>query len=104
MQARSAFGFTGTRIPGLVRAVPAIVWYGFQSWIGAGALNMVSATLFGLDNLIFYFIAFQCLQIGLSVLGQGIMAGKYGGLYSLLADVYVLRRCSATVTSFPPAC
>ena len=52
VQARSAFGFTGTRIPGLVRAVPAIVWYGFQSWIGAGALNMVSATLFGFDNLI----------------------------------------------------
>lgn len=47
VQARSAFGFTGMRIPGLGRAVPAIVWYGFQSWIGAGALNMVSATLFG---------------------------------------------------------
>ena len=73
VQARSAFGFTGTRIPGLVRAVPAIVWYGFQSWIGAGALNMVSATLFGFDNLTFYFITFQFLQIGLSALGfQGI--------------------------------
>lgn len=73
VQARSAFGFTGTRIPGLVRAVPAVVWYGFQSWIGAGALNMVSATLFGFDNLVFYFIAFQFLQIGLSVMGfQGI--------------------------------
>lgn len=73
VQARSAFGFAGTRIPGLVRAVPAIVWYGFQSWIGAGALNMVSATLFGFDNLVFYFIAFQFLQIGLSVMGfQGI--------------------------------
>ncbi len=73
VQARSAFGFAGTRIPGLVRAVPAIVWYGFQSWIGAGALNMVSATLFGFDNLVFYFITFQFLQIGLSVMGfQGI--------------------------------
>lgn len=73
VQARSAFGFAGTRIPGLVRAVPAIVWYGFQSWIGAGALNMVSTTLFGFDNLVFYFITFQFLQIGLSVMGfQGI--------------------------------
>jgi len=73
VQARSAFGFTGTRLPGLVRAVPAIVWYGFQSWIGAGALNMVSSTLFGFDNLVFYFITFQLLQILLSVLGfQGI--------------------------------
>jgi len=66
VQARSAFGFGGTRLPGLVRAVPAIVWYGFQSWIGAGALNMVSATLFGFDNLVFFFITFQFLQIGLS--------------------------------------
>ncbi len=73
VQARSAFGFSGTRFPGLVRAVPAIVWYGFQSWIGAGALNAVSAALFGFDNLVFYFVVFQLLQIALSVLGfQGI--------------------------------
>nr|WP_298376769.1 NCS1 family transporter [uncultured Halomonas sp.] len=73
VQARSAFGFSGTRFPGLVRAVPAIVWYGFQSWIGAGALNAVSATLFGFDNLVLFFIVFQLLQIALSVLGfQGI--------------------------------
>ncbi|WP_372874241.1 NCS1 family transporter [Pseudomonas sp.] len=73
VQARSAFGFAGTRFPGLVRAVPAIVWYGFQSWIGAAAINAVSATLFGFDNLVFYFIVFQFLQIGLSMFGfQGI--------------------------------
>ncbi|MBZ9558480.1 MULTISPECIES: NCS1 family transporter [unclassified Modicisalibacter] len=73
VQARSAFGFTGTRLPGLVRAVPAVVWFGFQSWIGAGALNAVSSTLLGFDNLVFYFIAFQLLQIALSVFGfQGI--------------------------------
>ncbi len=69
VQARSAFGFAGTRIPALVRSVPAIVWYGFQSWIGAGALNLVSATLFGYDNMWMFFIGFQFLQIGLSVLG-----------------------------------
>ena len=46
VQARSAFGFAGTRFPGFVRAVPAVVWFGFQSWIGAGALNAVSATMF----------------------------------------------------------
>lgn len=69
VQARSAFGFTGTRIPALVRSVPAIVWFGFQSWIGAGALNLVSATMFGYDNMIVFFVGFQFLQIGLSVLG-----------------------------------
>lgn len=91
VQARSAFGFSGTRLPGLVRAVPAIVWYGFQSWIGAGALNMVSATLFGFDNLVFYFIAFQFLQIGLSVMGfQGIKwLENVGSAFILLSLVYM---------------
>lgn len=69
VQARSAFGFSGTRIPALVRSVPAIVWFGFQSWIGAGALNLVSETMFGYSNIWVFFIGFQFLQIGLSVLG-----------------------------------
>ncbi|MGP9566796.1 NCS1 family transporter [Halomonas sp. AOP5-B2-8] len=91
VQARSAFGFTGTRLPGLVRAVPAVVWYGFQSWIGAGALNMVSATLFGFDNLIFYFITFQFLQIGLSVMGfQGIKwLENIGSVFILASLMYM---------------
>jgi NCS1 family nucleobase:cation symporter-1 len=91
VQARSAFGFSGTRIPGLVRAVPAIVWYGFQSWIGAGALNMVSATLFGFDNLVFFFITFQFLQIGLSVMGfQGIKwLENIGSAFILASLVYM---------------
>lgn len=69
VQARSSFGFAGTRLPAIVRSFPAIVWYGFQSWIGAGALNLVCDTLFGYSNLWAFFIGFQFLQIGLSVLG-----------------------------------
>ncbi len=69
VQARSSFGFTGNRIPALVRSVPAVVWFGFQSWIGAGALNLVSDTLFGYNNIVVFFLGFQFLQIGLSVLG-----------------------------------
>ena len=69
VQARSAFGFSGTRLPGLIRAVPALVWFGFQSWIGAGALNACSEVLFGWSNIWVFFIVFQFLQIGLSLLG-----------------------------------
>jgi NCS1 family nucleobase:cation symporter-1 len=91
VQARSAFGFAGTRFPGLVRAVPAIVWYGFQSWIGAAAINAVSATLFGFDNLVFYFIVFQFLQIGLSMFGfQGIKwLENVGSAFILASLVYM---------------
>lgn len=91
VQARSAFGFTGTRIPGLIRAVPALVWYGFQSWIGAGALNAVSSTLFGFDNLVLFFILFQGLQIGLSVFGfKGIKwLENIGAVFILGALIYM---------------
>lgn len=91
VQARSAFGFSGTRFPGLVRAVPAIVWYGFQSWIGAAAINVVSASMFGFDNLVFYFIVFQFLQIGLSIFGfQGIKwLENFGSVFILISLVYM---------------
>lgn len=88
VQARSAFGFAGTRFPGLVRAVPAVVWFGFQSWVGAGALNAVSATLFGFDSLVFYFIVFQLLQIALSIYGfKGIKWLENVGSVFILASL-----------------
>ncbi|MCQ0970442.1 NCS1 family transporter [Paracoccus sp. TK19116] len=91
VQARSAFGFTGTRIPALVRSVPAIVWFGFQSWIGAGALNLVSETMFGYSNIWVFFIGFQALQIGLSVLGfHGIKwLENIGSVFIIGALVYM---------------
>ncbi|WP_064438460.1 NCS1 family transporter [Hoyosella altamirensis] len=103
VQARSSFGFTGTRIPGLVRAVPALVWYGFQSWVGAAAINQVSAVLFGFDNLVLYFIAFQFLQIALSIFGfKGIKwLENVGAIFILAALVYmfvsVLNRYGAEI-------
>lgn len=91
VQARSAYGFTGTRIPGFIRAAPALVWFGFQSWIGAAALNQVSATLFGFDNLVLFFIGFQLLQILLSVFGfHGIKwLENIGAGFILAALIYM---------------
>lgn len=91
VQVRSSFGIAGTKIPGLVRAVPALVWYGFQSWIGAGALNLVTATLFGFDNLVVWFIVFQGLQIGLSMFGfTGIKwLENIGGVFIIFALIYM---------------
>ena len=91
VQARSAFGFTGTRIPALVRCIPAIVWFGFQSWIGAGALNLVCETMFGWSNIVVFFVGFQVLQIGLSVLGfHGIKwLENVGSVFIICALVYM---------------
>lgn len=91
VQARGAFGFAGTKFPGLVRAIPAIVWYGFQSWVGAGALNAVSASLFGFESIVFWFVVFQFLQIALSTLGfQGIKwLENIGSVFILVSLVYM---------------
>jgi NCS1 family nucleobase:cation symporter-1 len=91
VQARASFGFAGNKLPALVRSVPAIVWFGFQSWVGAGALNLVSATMFGFDNIALYFITFQLLQIGLSVFGfQGIKwVENIGSVFIIAALAYM---------------
>jgi NCS1 family nucleobase:cation symporter-1 len=91
VQARSAFGFAGTRFPGFVRAIPAVVWFGFQSWIGAGALNAVSAALLGFDNLVAWFVIFQLLQIALSVYGfKGIKwLENVGSVFIIASLIYM---------------
>ena len=48
VQLRSSFGTTGVKIPGVLRGLPAIVWFGYQSWVGAGAINSCLKILFGL--------------------------------------------------------
>lgn len=92
VQLRSAFGFKGTAIPAFCRGIPAIVWYGFQSWVGASALNEISKMFFEYDNVVFYFISFQLFQIGLSVLGfKGIkVLENVGGTVIILALIYML--------------
>lgn len=69
VQLRSSFGTTGVKIPGVLRGLPAIVWFGFQSWVGAGAINSCFKILWGFDNLPVVFGLFTLLQVGLAVKG-----------------------------------
>lgn len=69
IQARSAFGVKGAKIPGALRAIPAIIWFGFQSWVGAGALNSCMDTIFGVSNLPVVFVLFTALQVALAIKG-----------------------------------
>ncbi len=69
VQLRSTFGFSGVKIPGFLRGVPAIVWFGFQSWVGAGAINSCFNILFGYNNLPVVFGCFTVLQVLLAIKG-----------------------------------
>lgn len=73
VQLRSSFGTAGIKVPGLLRGVPAIIWFGFQSWVGAGAINSCLNILFGIDNLPVVYVLFTILQVALAINGfEGI--------------------------------
>ena len=69
VQARQSFGFAGVKIPGFMRGIPAIVWFGFQSWVGAGAINSCLKILFGVSNMPVVFALFTILQVALAIKG-----------------------------------
>src|SRR5690606_25990148 len=71
IQLRMSFGIKGTVISSLLRGIPAIVWYGIQSWIGGTALNEIVKILSGgtFDNIFICFVVLQLFQIILSLFG-----------------------------------
>lgn len=69
VQLRSAFGTKGNVVPSLIRGLPAIVWYGYQTWLGGAAINNITIALFGFDNIWLWFFVFQIIQILLSIKG-----------------------------------
>lgn len=60
---RPAFGYVGAHIPSFLRGVPAIYWFGFMTWIGAGAVNELTKMFFNFDNLTVAIIGFGLVQI-----------------------------------------
>ncbi|ASN06742.1 NCS1 family transporter [Virgibacillus necropolis] len=71
VQLRMSFGEKGSIISSLMRGIPAIVWYGFQSWIGGTALNeiMKIVTDGAFNNIFICFLILQAVQIVLSLYG-----------------------------------
>lgn len=98
VQLKSAFGTKGNIVPVFLRGLPAIVWYGFQTWLGGSAINNISKALFGYDNVWLFFLVFQLLQILLSIKGfKGAKwVGNIGGVVIILAMFYLLYICVTT--------
>ncbi|MCP3029886.1 NCS1 family transporter [Halobacillus sp. A1] len=92
VQLRSSFGPIGAKLPSLLRAVPALFWYGVQTWLGAQALNQIFMDLAGFSNVWVWFFAFQALQIYLSA--KGIKSIKWieivGAIIIMLGVIYMI--------------
>lgn len=100
VQLKMSFGTKGSIVPVFIRGLPAIVWYGYQTWLGGTAINNIFRA-FGLDiqyGYVIFFILFQLIQIYLSTKGfQGAKwVGNIGGVVITVAMLYLLYLCLTT--------
>ncbi len=95
---KSAYGTKGNILPSMLRGLPAIVWYGYQTWLGGAAINNIVKLIFHYDNIWLWFIVFQIVQILLSIKGfQGAKwIGNIGGTVIVIAMFYLLYICLTT--------
>lgn len=71
---RACFGYKGSYIAGLIRSIPCFFWFGFQTWVGATALNEVLKMMTGYSNVPVLIIIFGGLQIFNAIYGLKAMA------------------------------
>ena len=71
---RAPFGYRGAYFPGVVRAIPAVYWFGFQTWMGSEAINAILKYLFGFDHPMLVLAIFGAAQILNTALGINAIA------------------------------
>ena len=69
IQMRPCFGDKAASYVSALRAIPSILWTGYNSFLGALGLNLFSIILFGYDNIWLWFFVFHFAQVLLSMLG-----------------------------------
>ncbi len=101
IQSRASFGIRGSKIVEILRAVPALAWYGIGTWIAALSLDGILKTLAGFTapwTVFTYFIALQALQTALAYGGIRTMKwfNVYGSLVIAAVMTYILVHIVST--------
>ena len=100
---RASFGYLGSHIPSLIRALFAIFWFGFQTWFCASALNHIMIILTGYSNMNMLIIAFAAVQVVNMMMGIKAVAllEKYAApalmVVGFILLFLVLNKYDATV-------
>lgn len=106
---RACFGYKGSFIPGVIRSIPCFFWFGFQTWVGALALNSILEMTIGYSNLTIMIILFGAIQIINAIYGLKAMAKFDWIAIPLLALVlggtmfWLLKTNNATFTDIMAA-
>nr|D6R8X8.2 RecName: Full=Hydantoin permease; Short=MHP; AltName: Full=Hydantoin transport protein; AltName: Full=NCS1 benzyl-hydantoin transporter; AltName: Full=Nucleobase cation symporter 1; Short=NCS1; AltName: Full=Sodium-coupled secondary active transport protein; AltName: Full=Sodium-hydantoin transporter Mhp1 [Microbacterium liquefaciens] len=61
--ARMPFGIRGSLIPITLKALLSLFWFGFQTWLGALALDEITRLLTGFTNLPLWIVIFGAIQV-----------------------------------------
>jgi NCS1 family nucleobase:cation symporter-1 len=102
MQLRLSFGRKGAKAASLLRGIPAVVWFGFQSWSGALALNQVLKILThnSFSNVPVCFVVVLVLEVLVALKGfQSIKV--LATVVSAFVMVALLSVFTILVTKYP---
>ncbi|KIL44604.1 NCS1 family nucleobase:cation symporter [Jeotgalibacillus soli] len=100
---RACFGYLGAHIPAVIRAIPAIFWFGFQTWMGAYALDVIMEMLIGYSNLTLLIILFGALQIINTAMGIkaitnfGWLAAPSILIIGLIMQVFIMQQYELSI-------
>ncbi len=71
---RPSFGYIGAIVIPYFRAIPAMFWFGFQTWVAASAVNQIINLIWGYENLILWIVVLGIVQIIHTSFGIGAVA------------------------------
>ncbi|MDO5142599.1 MAG: cytosine permease [Eubacteriales bacterium] len=72
---RAPFGYKGSCVASVIRALPGMYWFGFLTYVGAEALNhIIGMFIPGFDNVTLMIIVFAIVQILNTMYGLEAMA------------------------------
>lgn len=98
IQLRAAYGIRGARLPEVLRLVPALIWYGFGTWIAALSMDGIVKTLSGFTApgvRFVYFLVLQAFQTWLAYRGVRVM--KWFNVCASIALVLIMGYMLARV-------
>jgi NCS1 family nucleobase:cation symporter-1 len=91
IQSRASFGVRGSKIVEILRALPALAWYGIGTWIAALSLDGILKTLVGFTAPWATFAYFVVLQAAQTLLAYGgIRTMKWFNVYGSLVIAAVM--------------
>lgn len=85
---RSVFGYKGSKVAALARAIPPFFWFGFQTWIAAIAINKLLVLWTGYSNVTLLVFIFGALQIWNAAAGVKAMA-KFNWVAAPILVIFV---------------